>query len=164
MKSIPIDELRMMFSYDPDTGLLSWNRDYGIYIRAGDKAGCVKVDGYGYVAYKRDRFMSHRICWALHYGCWPNGPIDHINMVKSDNRISNLRLASVAENNRNRTKQRNNTTGFKGVSFYKQTKKYVAKICFNKKTRTLGYFDTAIEASIAYSNAVKELHGEYARV
>lgn len=89
--------------------------------------------------------------------------IDHVNGNKLDNRRANLRVATLAQNGHNRGKNPNGTSGFKGVSFCKQTGRWTAKILANGRTRWLGRHDTAEEAARAYDIAAQELHGEFAR-
>lgn len=158
---IPIEKCRELFRYDPTTGNIYRNVTMGVQ-PAGSKCGTRKPD-YVYVMFHRKGILAHRLAWAIHYGHWPNRPIDHINYDRFDNRLVNLRLATIAENNRNRPKQSNNTSGFKGVTFHKGFGKYQAKIMAEKKRYSLGYFDSARDASIAYAAAAKILHGEYAR-
>ena len=88
----------------------------------------------------------------------------HINGLKDDNRIENLREATNAENMRNRGKQTNNTSGLKGISFHKRDKKFYAVCRVNGKLHFLGYYPTAEEAHAVYVAFATEHHGEFARV
>lgn len=90
--------------------------------------------------------------------------VDHINGDPLDNRRTNLRLASPSENLRNRGKNSNNKSGFKGVCCFKPTGRWCAKIEVCGKIHHLGYFTTAEEAALAYDRAARELHGEFARL
>lgn len=162
MRQLDLELIRTMLSYDFETGDLTWISNSRNSMKAGRVVNRPQPDGYLYVKCKNQRFCAHRVAWALHYGEWPATPLDHINMNRSDNRISNLRLASVTENNRNRVRQRNNTSGHKGVSLHKPTGKYVAKLTTNKVTKHLGTFSTLEEAGAAYQAAAKEMHGEFA--
>lgn len=92
---------------------------------------------------------KHRVLWAMHYGEWPSGCIDHINGVKTDNRIENLRDVSHAENMRNLSMSKANKTGVTGVWFDAARNKYQAYITHNKKRVRLGRFDTLEEAAEA---------------
>ena len=87
--------------------------------------------------------------------------IDHIDENKSNNNVKNLRWATNQENLANRGKQKNNTSGFKGVCFNKPTNKYQSKISINGKIKHLGYYETAEEASRAYEAKAKVIHKEF---
>lgn len=94
----------------------------------------------------------------------PNGlDTDHINHDKLDNRRINLRVASRSQNNWNGGKKRNNTSGYKGVRFFKRDGNWQARIWKDWKEYHLGYFDTPEEAAMAYNRAAKKMHGVYAR-
>lgn len=158
---LSVELCRQLFRYDPVTGKIY--REYAVAGKfAGTECGNHQKD-YIYVSYHRRRILAHRLAWALYYGEWPRKPIDHINCNRHDNRIANLRLVTVAENNRNRPKQSNNTTGYKGVTLHRTTGRYEAKISANKKRYFLGSFPSAEEAFRAYSEAAKTLHGIHAR-
>lgn len=87
--------------------------------------------------------------------------VDHINGAGTDCRRDNLRLASTSQNARNRGKQRNNKSGFKGVSWHSQNRKWRAEIAVNKQIIHLGLFDTPEEAHRAYCEAADSLHKEF---
>lgn len=108
--------------------------------------------------------MEHRIAWIVVYGSIPNGmTIDHINGIKGDNRICNLRLATDCENSYHRPRKSDNSTGYKGV-YQRENGKYRATITLNKKRENLGTFETKEEAYAAYCEAARRLHGEFARL
>jgi len=88
--------------------------------------------------------------------------VDHINGDGLDNRRANLRPATVAQNNMNRGFQRNSTTGFKGVNFYRRTGRWRASLGINGVTRHLGYFDSPEAAALAYDAAALAHYGEFA--
>lgn len=97
-------------------------------------------------------------------GEWPDKRMDHRDLDRSNNRWSNLRLASNTENGANRAKGKNNTSGHKGVSWCKNRQKWQAGIKINYRRKALGRFDTKEEAAAAYAVAAQELFGEFARV
>ena len=107
MKSnqVPVAELRERLRYEPETGKLFWLNGQ----RAGREAGGDNGRGYRCVHLGRFMLLCHRVAWALHYGAWPSGMLDHINQNRSDNRIENLRLTSFAENQRNCKRIKNQT-------------------------------------------------------
>lgn len=88
---------------------------------------------------------------------------DHINGDGLDNRRANLRAVNFAANCQNQRMQKNNTSGYRGVSFAKLTGKWHARIWANRKLYHLGFFTTKEQARDAYARAARELHGEYAR-
>lgn len=118
-------------------------------------------DGYlrGKISGKYAR--AHQVVWCSFYGEWPNTDIDHINGDKSDNSINNLRSATKAQNQANRGVQKNNTSGYKGVSFKREKGKWCAKINVKGKSIHLGYFDSASEASDAYISASLIHNGDF---
>ena len=87
--------------------------------------------------------------------------VDHINGDGLDNRRSNLRLVTTAQNNQNRDRYKNNTTGYKGVSQQRGRKKFRAQIYVNGRAVYLGWYETAIEAALAFDRAVRKYHGPY---
>jgi hypothetical protein len=153
-----VDDLRSLFEYNPETGVIRWASTD----KRGRQAGWVMKDGYRYIQLEGKLYLSHRIAWTLHFGVEPDGSLDHINSRKSDNRIANLRIATVSENNRNRLRQSNNTSGFKGVTLNKRTGRYNATLTVDKVTHRLGTFATAEEAAFAYRDAAERLHGDFA--
>ncbi|MCA0846099.1 HNH endonuclease signature motif containing protein [Salipiger thiooxidans] len=93
-----VDLLKRRLAYDPSTGVLSW-RDGP---RAGRQAGTISSGGYVVIFLEKKRIKAHRAAWAIHYGAAPKDQIDHINRVKTDNRISNLRDVTNTENQKNK--------------------------------------------------------------
>ena len=141
-------------------GFATWNGKW-----AGKQAfTSTAVNGYKQGKMLHRQYYAHRIIWALNYGEWPPDQVDHINGKRTDNRIENLRLAVNAENARNRGSQLNNTSGYKGVSFYKSRGNWEANIQVNGKNKRIGYFNTAEDAHEAYCMAAERLHLEFARV
>ena len=165
-KLIPVQEnLKIFFSYAD--GNLIWNKRNNARFNtayAGKPAGCLnKRQGYMYINLMQTQYLAHRLVYAWHYGNdLNNKQIDHIDGNKSNNKIENLRLATEMENAQNRDKQKNNKTGFKGVTYHKKDKKYQAQIHSKGKTLFLGYYDTPELASAAYVNAANKRHNQFA--
>lgn len=88
--------------------------------------------------------------------------VDHINGIKTDNRRSNLRIATPHQNSLNQLKPKNNTSGFKGVVALRG--KWQAQVKFNRQNVYAGVYDTAIEAARAYDAKCLELFGEYSKL
>jgi hypothetical protein len=89
-------ELAEKLDYNPDTGELTWKR-LRDSTRIGQKAKALDVAGYIQVNISGNVYKGHRVAWAIHYGRWPVGMIDHINGQRSDNRIENLELWSTSQ-------------------------------------------------------------------
>lgn len=158
MKELPsIEELRERYSYDPETGDLTETS-------TGEAAGWINESGYRYAQVGDRNYLQHRIAWALHYGDWPpkGKKIDHINGIGSDNRISNLRLATHSQNLANSRRSKNNRSGYKGVYFHKGQGKWIAKIQVNRRTIHLGCFLTPEDAHEAYVKAANDMWGAFA--
>jgi hypothetical protein len=97
----PLEALREVLAYDPDTGALTWLVGRG-KVRAGAPAGCPKGNGYTQVHLGQRRLLAHRLAWYLHHGTDPGqAQVDHINRDRSDNRASNLRLVDAQGNRAN---------------------------------------------------------------
>jgi HNH endonuclease/AP2 domain len=154
--------LKSILDYDSVTGIFTWKIRKANWINVGDKAGRPDKDGYLRICIDGNEYKSHRIAYFYIYGECPEY-IDHINLVKDDNRILNLRSATIAENIHNRTKTSRSTSGYKGVNYHKYSKKWRATISRDKKQYCLGYFDTPEEASFAYSEAAIKIYGNHAR-
>ena len=107
---------------------------------------------------KQKKLLMHRLMVDAPKGMH----VDHINGNSLDNRKSNLRICTSAENQRNRRATKNNTSGYKGVGWAKQNKKWTAQIQHNGKKIHIGLYEDKEEAARAYDAKAKELHGEYA--
>lgn len=159
--------------YDPDTGHLWWTQRGGPSRSIDSPAGHRHKNGYIEVNLryggKQHRVMAHRIAWFLHYGKWPKDFIDHINMVKDDNRICNIREATHSQNMANIPKlitnsQTNSRHGYSHktyVGVYRiPSGRWVAR-CVRKY---LGSYDTPEEAALAYNREAERKFGEYAQL
>lgn len=150
----PTDKLHQLFIYDEQTGELRWRY-------SGDLAGSTHTSGYISVQIFGERYQSHRLIWAMQYGSIPeNMMIDHIDGDRSNNRITNLRLANDSQNQFNR--RANTGRSIKGV--YPHKRKWKAEITANKQRVYLGLFDSPESAYEAYKAAAYQLHGEHANV
>lgn len=154
--------LREVFDYEPDTGLLLWRRDR-IKVKSGQRVGWFdKKDGYRYAYLDAITRKEHRFIWAYVTGEWPR-EIDHANGVRSDNRWSNLRVATRSQNRANSRLPKNNTSGHKGVYWSVSCGKWVAMLGVNKKRKTLGRFSVLEDAVRTYEEAAKRAFGRFYR-
>lgn len=158
-KTINIDYLRSILSYDHLTGDFFWKVRGNKRIdtrRAGKIAGCIGGDGYKVIRIDGVAYYAHRLAWLHFYQKEIPADIDHINGNRSDNRISNLRVVTTFHNSQMKHKVLS-STGYMGVSWHKRDKKYQAAIKTKGKTIHLGYFDNPISASEAYQAKKREI-------
>jgi len=147
--------------YDPATGIFRW-RETRPKVVVGAVAGTLQ-HSYWMIHFRGVDYHAHRLAWLYMRGRWPDGDIDHRNGNRLDNRIDNLREATRSQNNANTRLPRHNTSGFKGVSYYRQTGRWMAYIRHEGRRYYLGMFTTAGEAAAAYDAAAIRLKGEFAR-
>ena len=148
-------ELQKVLRYEPDTGLLYWTADASKAVR-GKQAGTLNR-GYIVVMYKSKFYKAHRVAWLLTHGHWPAHSIDHINGIKSDNRLENLRDVDDTLNQQNRHRARvDSKSGLMGASPYRN--RWKSQIRVNGEVRYLGVFDTPELAHLAYVQAKQQHH------
>lgn len=161
---ISSNELKELVSYDPDTGVFNWISPTCRCVRIGQKAGAINGSGYVVISIRCRNYRAHRLAWLYVNGEWPTSIIDHINGNRSDNRISNLRVVSTFQNSWNKRVQKNNKSGYKGVSYSTREKKWAAQISAHNKIKHLGFFSTPEAAYQKYCEASRTLHGEFSYV
>jgi hypothetical protein len=153
------EELLVLFTHRE--GTLYWNHDRSNKVKQGDIAGTLTSVGYNRVTINKEHYAAHRLIWVIHNGSIPVGfVVDHINGIRNDDRIENLRLATLSQNQQNRKFSK--TELGKGVSYEKARKKYRAQIMIAQKSTLIGRFNTAEEAHTAYCEAASLLFGEFA--
>lgn len=122
------------------------------------ECGSTSADGYTRVKYEEKNYLAHRIIWYKHFGAFPSGQLDHINGIRNDNRIENLRPATNSQNKANSKVNKNNlSTGIKGVYPSKDNFKVVCG------EEYLGSYNTVEDATLVYKKAAKEKWGDYAK-
>ena len=151
------EQLRSILHYSPETGIFTWKVSTARRVRVGDVAGSQNGKGYLNIKLQRRKHLAHRLAWLYTYSNWPKDQLDHINRNRTDNRICNLREVSHKQNNQNRSKPSNNTSGHPGVVWHKRISKWVAQITHNYKDIHLGRFNT-IEEAIAARKAAEKLY------
>lgn len=154
------DLLSYWLNYDPETGVFTWRKSPRYHINIGDVAGSKRKDGYWKITVSQKHFLAHRLAWYMFYGEWPTDLIDHIDCDKSNNAITNLRIANKVLNSQNR---RNIIPKAKSglLGAYKKRNKWEAKIVVDGVIRRLGVFETPEEAHEAYMTAKKQYHDFY---
>ncbi len=155
-------ELIERLAYDADTGVFV-RRIPSSNAKSGAVAGSKNKQGYLQIWVLSKPYLAHRLAWFFVHGRWPSGAIDHVNMVRDDNRISNLRDSTRSQNGYNRPAPTNNTSGFKGVHWHKRDKLWRSSCTVNGKRVQLGYF-ADIESAVSARDAFASMnHGEFFR-
>ena len=163
--------VREVINYDPSTGQMTWKE------RSRKWFGCEREmkrwnsayankpaissnhgDGYKSGPLFSVTYKAHQIAWLHYHGLWPQKQFDHINGVRSDNRIANLRHVTQLQNGRNQKRHRTNSSGVTGVRWDKQNSKWQASIRVNDKLLHLGFFADK-ELAIATRKAAERKHG-----
>lgn len=160
-----IDTLISQLKYDHTTGIFTWKINKKGPAKVGMVAGAAHGKGYTTIRINGQDYLAHRLAWMIFHGSLrEEEQIDHINLDRKDNRISNLRKATNEENCRNTKTRSHNISGLKGAHLDKRNGKYRARITINGKQEWLGYFKTAEEAHAAYKKKAEEMHGQFFRV
>ena len=155
---------KSLFIYNKDNGKLYWeNPAYNCKRLKGKEVGTVDKSGYLAMMVKKKNYKVHQICFLMHHKYKPK-MIDHINGIKQDNRISNIRECTSSENGQNRTQlSKNNTSGYKGICLCKRSNKWNATILYKGVRKSLGYYENKEDAATAYNNACEKYYKDFGR-
>ena len=162
---LSVERICELLSYDPTTGGFTWKVNRTGKAIAGSRAGSNNGQGYLRIAIDGVSHKAHRLAWAIHHGAMPPRGIqvDHIDGNPTNNRTGNLRLATNAENGRNRQNlDKRNRSGSTGVSWCIRTQKWRAKINVNGRYIHIGYFTNKHDAIEARRLAEAKHFGEFA--
>lgn len=160
--SLTLDRLKSVLAYDSETGIFTWlakPRRRSMDLIAGTENG----GGYRQICIYQKVYKAHRLAWFYVYGKWPSGQIDHINGMRSDNRISNLREATHSTNQANAKKRSSSNSPHKGVTYHVASGLWHARVTKERKLAFSGYFNSPDEAAKAYRDNSVVHFGEFAR-
>lgn len=146
------EQVRVLFSYDPNSGVLRWNKPRQGH--EGRVAGCKHNKGYRAVRIGSKVYLVHRVIWLYVHGEHPP-EIDHLNGIRDDNQLVNLRAGPKAQNQQNARLRKDNQSGIPGVNYHVRTGKWAARIQHNNIRRSLGYFES-LEDAVAARKAAQE--------
>lgn len=167
--------LRTLLRYEPESGKLFWLPRSASHFSdgrhdaahnaakwnarfAGREALCTPCRGYFSGTIFGIKYSTHRVAWAIHYGCWPEYEVDHEDHDGQNNRAKNLRDVPPAINSKNQSLRKTNQSGVTGVYWHKPRKRWVAKIHVDGRTIHLGNFIKFEDAALARIAAQKQ-HG-----
>ena len=168
-RGLNLNDVMKIISYDPETGVFRWS-EYSREARHQHKhhgkiAGTVSSsDGYLYITIRQVPFAAARLAFWMMTARQPVGQIDHIDGNRTNNRWANLREAQPWQNICNRSLDRRNKTGHRGVFFDRARGKFAAAIKRNGKKYHLGRYDSFEDAVAAYQAAAPQYHGSFARI
>lgn len=167
--------LTQCFNYEPLTGIVTWksrprshfNTDRGFNQTnsrfSGKVVGSKDKDGYLIVRIDGTNYRLSRIVWKIYHGTDPFYEIDHIDTNKENNSIANLRDVNHIVNSLNRNKPSSNKSGYLGVHFCKEMRKFRATIRVNGINKSLGFYETPEDAHSAYKHEANLLFGKLKR-
>ena len=167
----PLEDLREALDYNPDTGIVIWKKPTSTCVKVGREAGgyrsllwCPTVRVEKTIGFQGHRYLLSRIIYFMYHGIDPSElAIDHIDGNPLNNKISNLRLATIRQNSFNKKLQINNKSGVRGVYFRNDTNKWTASIQLSGKKVVLGCYQTKEEARQARIEAEKKYFGKFRR-
>ena len=151
MRSLSVAQLKAYLRYNKRSGAFTWRISPARCIKAGDSAGSMHPQGYLFIQLCGKLYAAHRLAWLYVHGVWPVGHIDHTDGVRSNNKISNLRDVTHTQNlQAYRKARRGSRAGLLGVTYRTDSGMWQARIQRDKKSVSLGTFQTAEAAHTAY--------------
>jgi len=158
--------LRSIFYYNKETGLFVRTVKTSNRVKVGDVAGYKDRQGYLIININRTLYRAHRLAWLYVYGKFPENDIDHINGIKDDNRILNLRDVTNSENHRNMKMSKRNKSGFTGIRWSEKQHKWLSRIHTEGKEIHLGSFIELSDAINSRELAENELgfHANHGKI
>lgn len=142
---VSVEHLRKRYSYNPETGEITRIATGKVVISRIDEGRII----YRNLHTAGKMIRQHRAAWALYYGEWPDGQIDHIDHDGENNRISNLRIVNSVQNARNQRPPLTSKSGVCGVIWVKEKSKWRAQIGVGGKQICLGYYREVEQAARA---------------
>lgn len=162
IRPVTSEILNDLLRYESETGLLFWKRrGIGYFQSKNPQHGhavwnakyanqpaftSIGSDGYYRGGVFKRKLLAHRVIWTMVHGDWPKDQIDHINGVRSDNRLINLRSVSRLENMKNQKLPSDNKSGCPGVTWFAQTRRWQVQITVEGRVHNLGYFKDLSDA------------------
>jgi hypothetical protein len=157
LNNLTVEVLNRFLIFDQETGYFFWRIAPSPRVKAGVLAGTLNSSGYRQIRIKKKQFLASRLAWLMAYGSFPNGEIDHIDRNKDNNRILNLRVVTRKQNMENTGKRKDNSSGYKGVSWEPRNQMWKSQIQHNKVKIHLGFHSSPEAASKAYLEASNRL-------
>lgn len=159
-------ELKELLHYNPETGVFTRIVNRSQNARKDDITGFKQL-GYLSVKINGKQYLLHRLAWLYITGEWPTEDIDHVDHIRDNNRWNNLREVSRAENLKNQSMRKSNSSGITGVSWDKSRNRWKIQINLNGIRKTLArskdFFESCcIRKSSENKYGFHENHGKAA--
>jgi hypothetical protein len=152
------ERLKELLHYDPETGVFTRLVATSNSVKVGDIAGTFDSNGYRQIRIDGKKYAAHRLAVLYMTGKFPANETDHINGDRANNKWSNLRECTKAENQQNRASKKGSLSKYPGIHWHKRAQKWQAQIKINRKNKHIGLFETEDEAYAAYCKAKAEIH------
>lgn len=154
-----LSKIKEILRYEPDTGKFFWVKTVGP-AKKGTEAGGLNNHGYVRIRVFGKKVFAHRLAWLFSYGEWPTDELDHVNAIRDDNRINNLRVADRSKNS-HRAKKTLSSSGFRGVYEHPQKMHTEKRWMARASRKHIGLYSSPEEAYKAYCDFVEKTHGEF---
>lgn len=161
-ESLTLTRLRQVLDYCPETGAFTWVKALSTKGLVGQRAGFINAEGYRIIGIDKVIHRAARLAHLWMTGEWSPLIIDHIDGDRSNDRWSNLREATSAQNNANAQVRKGRALP-KGVLLRRNGEGFEARISINKTIKSLGFFPTIEEAEASYNEAAKKAYGAFAK-
>lgn len=157
---LTLSRLKEVLEYHPKSGIFIWLKQVSNVTKVGHEAGS-KCSSTGYIRIQIDgkRYQAHRLAWFYMFEEFPDSILDHIDNIKTNNKIENLRLTTETDNQHNKPSYKN-TSGFKGISCRKDGK-FIASFSHKNKKYYVGIYNSVEEAKPYYISKAKQVMGEF---
>ena len=156
------DYLNYLFNYKD--GELYWKNKTSPFVNIviNQKAGCVSKDGYKKIAINKKSYGTHRIIFMMFNGYMPD-QVDHKDNNPANNKIENLREATISQNMQNAVISKRNKSGIKGVNFHKASKQWIVRLSINNVRKYFGTYNDIDYAKFVADAMRYKYHGKFAR-
>jgi hypothetical protein len=151
------EKLKEILHYNPETGVFTWLKRIAQCAKIGYPAGSKCNQGYIRININKKGYKAHRLAWLYEYGETPVNFLDHINQVKDDNRICNLRLATNSQNQQNTKVGSRNKSGYKGIRKVDRASPWKVQITIDGKQTHVGQY-SCIEDAIVARKFAEDVH------
>lgn len=163
-RSIIISKSELHYHFEYRDGHCGGRFHYSYSDKSRRAVWNIRWYGYRRGTLKGKIYQEHKLIWLYYHGEWPTLQVDHLNGIRDDNRIENLRIVTDQENQFNRKSVKGSSSKYKGVSWCQTVKKWLVNYTLNRgKSEAYGYFEDEVETAKAYDQAVKKHQKQFVK-